>query len=202
VREPAYTDLSKLVEDACDVLRPHLAQPFAFFGHSMGAVVAFEAARRLAREGTEPVALFLSGRRAPGIPDSEPSLEHLSDADFVEAIDARFGGIPDVIRDSSELMELLLPTLRADVTALVNYHYQEGDRLGSAIYAFGGIDDLTVSEQEMSVWREVTHGPFLSRMFRGGHFFIESSRSEVLAFMAAELDSLSKSSDSEVSDGS
>lgn len=195
MRERPYTDLSKLIGDTCDVLRPMLSDSYAFFGHSMGAVVAFEVARRLACEDTEPAALFLSGRRAPGTPNPEPSLEHLSDSDFVDAIDARYGGIPDVIRDSPDLLELLLPTMRADITALVNYQYDPEGRIGSAVYALGGIDDRTLSEAELSAWCEVTRGPFLSRMFQGGHFFVESSRSEVLAFMAAELASLSKSSE-------
>jgi medium-chain acyl-[acyl-carrier-protein] hydrolase len=201
MRESAYTDLSKLVEDACEVLRPHLSDSYAFFGHSMGGIVAFEVARRLAREGSEPAALFVTARRAPGLPSADPPLEHLSDSEFIEAIEERFGGIPDVIRDSPEMLELLLPTLRADVTAMGRYRYLPGALLGSAVYALGGIDDLSVSEHELSAWNEVTRGPFLTRMFRGGHFFVESSRSDVLDFITAELDSLSNASDSLASAG-
>jgi surfactin synthase thioesterase subunit len=196
LKEPAYADLSNLVEAACDAMRPQLTCPYALFGHSMGAVVAFEVASRLTREGSEPAALFVAAWQSPGLPNSHPSFEHLSDSEFVEAIDQRFGGIPDVIRNSPEMLALLLPTLRTDVTALANYRYRPEGILSTPVYALGGTEDPTVTEHELSAWREVTRGPFLSRMFRGDHFFIDSSRSEVLALVASALDALSISSGS------
>jgi medium-chain acyl-[acyl-carrier-protein] hydrolase len=160
----------------------------------MGAVVAFEIARRLSSEGSEPIALFAASMRAPGLPSPLPPLEHLPDAEFVKAVDARFAGIPEAIRNSPEVLALLLPTLRADVKALQNYRYRPHFHLGSAVYALGGEEDWTVSDEELRGWRDVTRGPFLFRRFPGGHFFFDSSRSEVLSFVGYELESLANRS--------
>src|SRR5207253_3000662 len=111
-REPAYTRVEAAVAALLPALRPHLNLPFAFFGHSMGAVMASELTAALAASGgPTPQHLFLSARRAPGVPDPDAPISGLSDAAFVTELSRRYGGIPAEVMQDEELMSLLLPSL-------------------------------------------------------------------------------------------
>lgn len=185
--EPAETNLLRLVETAAPALAPHFDRPFAFFGHSMGAVIAFELARHLrATGGAGPARLFVSGRGAPQI-ESERSLTHnLPDAEFVETL-RRLKGTPEEVLDHRELQELMLPILRADFEAIGTYVYAEGEPLDCPVTAFGGIQDLGVSRQALEGWREQTSSHFNLRMLPGDHFFIHSAQPLLLRTLTREL---------------
>ena len=127
LREPALTGLEPLIDVTAEGLKPFLDRPFALFGHSMGALVAFELARRFRAEGWgEPTHLFVSGRRAPQVPPRHPDIAHLPDAEFVEEIRRRYNGIPDEVLRHPDLLALLLPGLRADLTLIEAYVHRPG----------------------------------------------------------------------------
>ncbi|WP_208344832.1 thioesterase II family protein, partial [Aetokthonos hydrillicola] len=114
IKSPPFTRLEPLVEAIAQILLPHLNKPFAFFGHSMGALVSFEVTRLLRKEyGLHTLHLFLSGRRAPQIPDRDQPIHALPDPEFVAGLSS-YNGTPAAVLENAELMELLIPTLRAD----------------------------------------------------------------------------------------
>lgn len=178
-REAPYTQVRGLAVDACDGLKEHLAEPFALFGHSFGALVAFEVARELRRRGgPQPAHLFISGRRGPRRPDPVPPLHGLSDVRFLAEVRSRYGGIPDAILEEPELLALLLPTLRADLQAVETYTYEPDTPLEVPISAFGGLDDPWAGLEDLEAWRDETRGGFRITRFRGGHFYLNESEAE------------------------
>lgn len=187
-REPPVRTIPALVEALIPALSPHLRRPFAFFGHSMGAVLASEIARTLAgREAIAPRHLFVSSRRPSHMPGSDPNLHTLPDNEFIREIDRRYGGIPSELAQSPDLLELLLPVLRADIAALETFRPDKRDPLPCPISAFGGATDSLVPRNHLEAWRDQTNGPFRIRMFPGGHFYMNSNRAALLADIAATL---------------
>lgn len=186
-REPLRVDVRELVEDAIHVVRACLDRPIALFGHSLGASVAFELARRLAAErGIEPVRLYLSGRRAPQLPEPRPSTYALPEPEFVACL-RRLNGTPEAVLAHDALLRLMLPILRADFRAAQTYAYRPGHRLSAPIVALGGLGDEEVGASELDAWREHTSGPFLRAMLPGDHFFLHTSRAALLSWLAADL---------------
>ncbi len=186
-REPSCRHLGDLVPALADGVAPLLDRPFALFGHSMGAVVAFELVRELRRRGAPaPVLLAVSGRQAPRRPEPEPPFSHLPDAEFLEELRRRYDGIPPEVLAERELLQLLLPTLRADVEALEGYVYAVDAPLACPISCFGGEDDR-VTVADLEAWCDETSAPVNVRRFRGGHFFVETARGEVLGALAQDL---------------
>jgi medium-chain acyl-[acyl-carrier-protein] hydrolase len=176
------------VERLCIDLQPHLCGPVAFFGHSLGALLAFELARRLyAQHRTQPVHLFLSGQPAPHLPPSYPPIFHLGDRQFVEAIRNRYNGIPDEALQSGELMQLLLRPLRADFAMSDTYRYLPGEQLSCPITCYGGLEDREAGPAQLGAWREHTTGQFSVCMFPGDHFFIQSAKPAFLRTLSGEL---------------
>jgi medium-chain acyl-[acyl-carrier-protein] hydrolase len=175
------------VQTLAHILRPYLSLPWAFFGHSMGALISFELARQLRRQyGLEPVALFVSGYRAPQLAPAEPPIHHLPDAQFVAAI-GRLQGTPEAVLRHAELMRLLLPVLRADFTLCETYRYVAEEPLRCPISAFGGLQDDKVHYRELSAWRDQTQAAFRLRMFPGDHFFLRSAQGLLLHVVSQEL---------------
>ncbi len=187
-REPAMTSLPAIVEALVPALLPELDRPFAFFGHSMGAVVANEVARALdARGAPQPRHLFASARRPPHIPGPESHLHPLPDDAFIAEIGRRYGGIPPEVLQHADLMALLLPSLRADIMALETHLPRPRPPLSCPITAFGGSDDRLTPREHLDAWRGETTAAFRVRVFPGGHFYLDTSRAELLADIAATL---------------
>jgi medium-chain acyl-[acyl-carrier-protein] hydrolase len=188
LREPAFTDLVRLAEAVGGAIRPFLDRPFALFGHSLGAWVAFELARWMRGAGFQsPVHLFVSGRRAPRLPSRDTPMHALPDDEFVVQMRQRYGGIPDEVLHDRGLLELVLPGLRGDVTAVETYQYVAGEPLTCPLSAFGGIADARVLPEELGAWCSETSATFRSEMFGGGHFFVESARAQLLRSVSADL---------------
>jgi len=188
LREPPIASIPAIVEGLLPALRAHADRPFAFFGHSMGAVVASELARALdGSGGPRPLHLFLSGRRPPHVPDPETPLHVLPDPTFVEELVRRYGGIPAEILQHADLMELLLPTIRADIRALETFRPGPRAPLPVPISAFGGADDRRTPRPHLEAWGGVTSAAFRVRVFPGAHFYLEACRDALLADLAACL---------------
>jgi medium-chain acyl-[acyl-carrier-protein] hydrolase len=190
LRETPYTSLTLLVETLAQAIIPLLDKPFAFFGHSMGAMIAFELARTLRREkNLLPLQLFVSGRRAPQVPKKEPPIYDLPSDEFVAEL-RRLDGTPSEVLEHPELMELMTPLLRADFAMVDNYEYLPGPPLVCGIMAYGGLQDREVSRADLEAWRTQTRGGFMSRMLPGGHFFVQTEQALLLGSLKHELHQL------------
>jgi surfactin synthase thioesterase subunit len=187
-KEPPYTRMDALVPALHDGLLPYLDRPYAFFGHSLGALTSFELARALRRSGRPgPVHLFASAHRAPQCPNPHPDMRHLEDGPFVDEIRRRYGGIPQAVLEHPELMALMLPCLRADFTVFETYSYGDDRPLECPISTFGGQADDYVRQDALEAWATQTTGGFSLRMLPGDHFFVQGSRASVVATVTAAL---------------
>jgi surfactin synthase thioesterase subunit len=187
--EAAFTDVAPLVARLAEVLGPYLDRPFALFGHSMGGMIGFELARHLARGGQPtPAHLFVSAARAPHLPRRGDDIHELSDAAFVDAV-RRMAGTPERVLQDPELVQLILPALRADFELVEDYRYLDGPPLACPISAFGGVGDDMVDRSELASWAEQTGGPFALRMLPGNHFFLGDpiARPALIQVLAREL---------------
>ncbi len=170
--ESPYLQFDSLVEDLDRELRPWIDIPYAIFGHSMGALLAFEWARRLKRyASSQPVWLFVSGRRAPDLPGDSALLHPLPDREFINELTRVYNGIPQELLQSDELMEVLLPILRADIAVVESYRFLEDEPLNCPITVFSGIEDSSVSWDQLIAWKRHTKRRFAMHVFPGGHFF-------------------------------
>lgn len=185
--ERGFTKIDDLIPALITALTPFFDQPFALFGHSMGSLIAFELARALRqRGGPQPLHLFASGHRAPQVPDDDPPIYNLPDQEFIEEL-RQFNGTPEQVLQNAELMTLLMPVLRADFELVGTYHLAEQPPLSIPISAFGGTEDHEVSSESLAAWQEQTTGPFIQRMYRGGHFFVHSAREPLLRDVSTDL---------------
>jgi surfactin synthase thioesterase subunit/glycosyltransferase involved in cell wall biosynthesis len=177
IAEAPFEKMAALVAALADAIDRFLEQPFAFFGHSMGAVVAFELARELRRRGRGlPRVLIASAARAPQfrrnhVPPPAPPDEQL----------LRELKIP------AELAPAVLPALRADATLYRNYVYCENAPFPFPIRAYGGADDPNIRQEHLDGWKEQTTDSFASRRFPGGHFYLQEYPEEFRAALEADL---------------
>jgi surfactin synthase thioesterase subunit len=187
INEQPLQSMAALVKALEAAITPYLDHPFEFFGHSMGAAIAFELARSLRRHGkTLPTALYVSGARAPQFrlnwtpppaPDDRELLEQLRCLD----------GIPSEVLENPQVMEHALPVLRADTALFRNYVYEAEPPLPLPIFAYGGCSDPNVSSEHVEAWRDQTTAGFVRREFEGGHFFINSDLDEFLQALLEDL---------------
>jgi medium-chain acyl-[acyl-carrier-protein] hydrolase len=163
--------------------------PIALFGHSLGAIIGFEFARRLRSAGMRAVHLFVSGRAAPQLRDPEPPISHLETPAFVDAVIKRYQGIPAEILNDAEMMSLWLPALRADIAMNESYRYAADSLLDCPVSSFGGSEDASATPDELAAWRHVSSGPFRLRIFPGNHFYMQSAPAALLQSIRDDLDS-------------
>lgn len=168
-------------------LRPYADRPFALFGHSMGGLLAFEVARALRRTGApQPVRLFVSGAAAPDVPRARPAV-HLQSDDEVVAELRWLGGTPPEMLDDAELMQFMLPTLRADFAILETYAYRDEPPLDVPITVFGGTSDPLVPATGLHHWRRHTSAGSRLQLLPGEHFFVHTAAAQVMASVGAAL---------------
>jgi medium-chain acyl-[acyl-carrier-protein] hydrolase len=188
LQEKPFSDLPSLLEALLPALLPYLDMPYAFFGHSMGALVGFELARVLASRGSpiQPTHLFLSGRSAPQWPDSDPPSSQLPEPEFIEKL-RTLNGTPEAVLENQELLCLLLPLLRADFALCETYCYLPTVPLYCPLTVFGGLSDKDVPRESLNAWREVVSGPFKLRLFPGDHFFLLKEQASLLHVLVLDL---------------
>ncbi len=191
LNEPAIDRMETLLDALEREIEPYLGTPFAFYGHSMGAIIAFELVRRLSKNGRPlPLALFVSGARAPQFrlghqPPPEPS-----DTELLEQL-RKLDGMPREILENPALLAVAIPALRADTRLYRNYVYYPGSPLPVPVYAYGGSADPNVQRFHIEAWKQQTTGQFTCREFAGGHFFIQSAQKEFLKSLKSDIAQLS-----------
>ena len=185
--EKPCTSAQSIVEAAAEALTPYLDFPFAFFGHSMGALISFELARHLRRLNKPgPKHLFLSGRGAPHFGKRDKITYNLPADEFAEEL-RRLNGTPREVLEHQELMELMIPLLRADFEVCETYDYTEEPALDCPITAFGGLYDESVTGEKVAAWKDQTTSSFRLCMMPGDHFFIHSAQDRILSIVSQEL---------------
>jgi medium-chain acyl-[acyl-carrier-protein] hydrolase len=187
MQEAPSADLLALVRDIAKEIHNYLDKPFAFFGHSMGALLGFELTRYLRdQHGIEPLKLFVSGRRAPHLSRTEPPIFNLPDQALVAEL-RRLNGTPEQVLKDGDLLSMMLPVVRADLAMVECYRYAPGEPIGCPIAAFGGLDDQEVRREHLESWRMHTTSQFSLQMFEGNHFFIKTSDSVFLEQLGIQL---------------
>lgn len=160
--------------------------PFAIFGHSMGALVAYEVTLALEAAGEpSPTHLFVSGRRAPDAPMESEPIHHLPDEEFLDEMHERYNAVPDAVRREAELLALLLPVLRADVRAYETYRPSSPRTVACPVHVFGGRDDRHPPPERLGQWQDVAERQVRVRVFDGGHFYLTSQRQALTNAIAA-----------------
>jgi surfactin synthase thioesterase subunit len=185
-RERAVEDIGEFADMVAEAARGLGDRPFALFGHSMGALIGYEAARRLERgAGNGMSALFVSGRSAPG---PRPNPRDLLDGDAALIAEIRrLGGTGAQVFDDPELMGMVLPALRADYRALSRYRWTPGEPLRCPLTVLLGESDPVVSAAGAAAWRELTSGQTRLISFPGGHFYLDEQVSGVARVLSAAL---------------
>jgi len=189
LREPLYQQFAPLVQALAEALQPYFTLPFAFFGHSMGALLSFGLARHLRQQNASlPVQLFLSAYRAPQIPNLEAPLHLLPEAAFIKKLLSFNGTNPEVL-ENEELRQFLLPIMRADFAVCGTFRYTPEEPLACPISVLGGLQDSRVRQEDLLAWREQTSSAFTQRMLPGGHFYLQQQqiRLPLLQLIAQDL---------------
>ncbi|HSB01711.1 MAG TPA: alpha/beta fold hydrolase [Anaerolineales bacterium] len=185
--EALIKQISVLAEGLAEAVQPLADKPFAFLGHSLGGLVAFELARGLRRSHQrQPDILFISACGAPHLPDPHPPIHELPDPEFLHSLQ-QLHGVPAEALQQPEVMQLLLPILRADFQAMESYVYTPEPPLPCPIRALGGCDDPRLSRKRLEDWCLQTSSSCKAEYFAGDHFFIHTAREAVIASITAEL---------------
>ena len=186
--EAPYLDLRELARTLALSLRPLLSEPYALFGHSMGGLIAFELACELRRQRVPlPRHLFISGTRAPHVPNRERLLHHLPDALLWKAVMREYGAAGGQTTLNPEMAPVVLPILRADFRMCETYAPSAKQPLPIPFTVYGGRLDRRVTYADLLSWNSYTHRRFRMELFPGGHFFLTRNRSLFLKVISSEL---------------
>jgi len=186
-RERAHRRMGPLIDQLAIEIGAKLTRPFAFFGYSMGALVAYEFARRLEETGrVGPALVAVGAHRAPRLPRVEPPLHALSSAEFWSHLN-RYGGVDSQVMGDERLREVFEPTLRADFEVVETYRHRPGPSLRCPVLAFAGRADAFAAPDAMRPWGEVSSGGFELVVFDGGHFFLRSEADAMIRSIETRL---------------
>ncbi len=184
--EPFCTSIASAVRTLAGEVDGCMEGGTVLFGHSLGALIAFELARERQRRGLrDPDLLIVSGCRAPQLVAEVEPMRDLSSAEFLERV-RRFEGLPDAVFDHPDLLELVLPILRADISMFETYSFEPGNQLRCPIVALAGTNDEKVPVAGVDAWREHT-GHFSLHRIPGGHFFLQTAAGMVLDIVSREI---------------
>jgi surfactin synthase thioesterase subunit len=183
--EPMMATIDELADAVATAVRGALDRPFAIFGHSMGATLAFEVGVRLEDAGLYPERVFVSGRRAPSTHRNEQV--HKCDDNGLIAELRRLAGTDQQIFGDEELLRMVLPAIRNDYRAAETYTHTGGRRLSCPVVALAGDRDPKASHEEVRAWSRHTEGEFQMRTYPGGHFYLLHHAAEVIRVIEERL---------------
>jgi medium-chain acyl-[acyl-carrier-protein] hydrolase len=190
LRETPFSDARALVRAMLPELMTHTDKPFVLYGHSMGALIAYETARLMQEEhSVSPVRLIVSGRVAPHFALARLPINKLPQDEFIAGL-KQLNGTPREILEDNDLISLIGPMLRADLAIHEEYVHGPGPRLACDILAFGGLCDTEAGRAGLNAWAEMTAGRLTVRMLPGDHFFIQTAQSLFLRVLSIELNRL------------
>jgi len=185
--EPAIASVDEIVARMLPVMRQQTDLPYAVFGHSLGALVGFELSRGMRAAGLPlPVHLIVSAHRGPQLPDLDPPIHELPDPEIIAEL-TKLNGTPPEVFESAELMDLMLPLLRADFAASETYAYRDEPPLACPITAMGGDSDPLVSPAQIDGWRDQTSQQFDSHILDGDHFYFQQAQSNFMEILKSVL---------------
>lgn len=191
--ETPFSDAREIAKALADVIAPGLDRTYAVFGHSMGALVGFELLRELRdRNAPEAAHFFASALRAPQVENPDPALHELPDEEFLVELNRRYDAIPAAARENQELLDLILPGIRADTAVCDGYSYVEGEPLSTPITTLGGKTDTIVGPELLEPWERQTSASFELTLFDGDHFYLQPRQAELLALISERLVALAK----------
>jgi len=187
-RERPLDRIADMVRAARPVVEADSDLPYALFGHSMGALVAYELTVALEREGQSPPShLFLSSRRPPDEQPDAPPIHALPDEEFLDLLQGRYGGVPEVVRREPDLLALLLPTLRADVAAIETYAPLTDRSVACPVRVYGGEHDRHPRPEQLPGWQRFADREVGVRLFPGDHFYLSAHQAELTADLATHV---------------
>lgn len=188
--EPPLTSAAVLGEQVVAALEPLNDRPMAFFGHSMGALLAFDVTqRRRALGAGSPTHLFVSSCRAPHLGDAWEDPRSLSDERLAHRLLA-LEGTPSEVLEHPELLALVLPTVRSDLTLTIDFQPFAQEPVDCPVVALGGAADPHVSTAELDAWSAYTRGEFCREVFPGGHFYLQESAHALVSLLAGKLENV------------
>src|SRR5262245_37676317 len=188
--EPPLSDVRDAARLVAEAIEPYLDRHYAFFGYSMGALIAFEVIRELRRRGAPmPIQLFAAARRAPQLAAERPPMAQLPREAFLDRLSEYYDS-PSEVWANPDLLEIVLPVLRADMALCESYTYREEPPFGFPIQAFCGLRDRSAPRADVQAWRAQTTGDFALEMFEGSHFFLNASVARVQQLMLSRIASL------------
>ena len=185
--ESPYTDIRPLAETLAGQIQLYAQKPFALYGHSMGALLAFELARVLQRQNAPmPLTLFLAAHRAAHLSPRRAPIYALPREELIRALH-RMGGMQEEVAQDQELLDLLLPILRADLTLCDLYGFAPDTQLDCPFQLYAGRDDMEVPPEDMESWSEHSTQSSSLRIFPGGHFFLRSAGDALMQAIGSAL---------------
>jgi surfactin synthase thioesterase subunit len=186
ITQPLLTNADAMVDDLLKQIKPMLNEPYAFYGHSMGTLLAYLVTKRIIREGlNQPLHLFMTGRFGPSAEDPDPPNHSLPKDEFRNKL-KEMGGSPDEVLADETLMDFFEPFLRADFQAIEEYEYEPSEPFDIPILAIVGKDERITHDQVMT-WQRETTRPLDVRWFNGPHFFIFNYSSEIMRLISQKL---------------
>lgn len=185
--EPFYQNFQELVSDVSEQIIHTSSEAYALFGHSMGTLIAYETTYYLMNRGIDPpIHIFFSGRNTPDI-KNDMFINCMNDETFIEKLN-QLGGIPSAIFDYPELVDMVLPVLKADYRVMNTYGFTlQKQKIKSNITVVAGDNDLSITYEDMRKWRLITEGDCSMHFIPGGHFYMENNLNALVGLIKTTL---------------